>query len=45
MFMIGWDGCYYNSNGLNVISNPNNFSDSANGTLVGTPSFWLWPAP
>ena len=32
------DGCYYNSNGLNVISNPNNFSDSANGTLVGTPS-------
>ena len=25
-------------NGLNVISNPNNFSDSANGTLVGTPS-------
>ena len=32
------DGCYYNSNGLNVISNPNNFSDSSNGTLVGTPS-------
>ena len=32
------DGCYYNSNGLNVISNPNNFSDSANGTLVGMPS-------
>ena len=32
------DGCYYNNNGLNVISNPNNFSDSANGTLVGTPS-------
>lgn len=32
------DGCYYNSNGLNVISNPNNFSDSANGTLVGKPS-------
>lgn len=31
------DGCYYNGNGLNVISNPNNFSDSANGTLVGTP--------
>lgn len=29
------DGCYYNSNGLNVITNPNNFSDSANGTLVG----------
>lgn len=32
------DGCYYNNNGLNVISNPNNFSDNANGTLVGTPS-------
>ena len=32
------DGCYYNSNGLNVITNPNNFSDSANGTLVGKPS-------
>lgn len=32
------DGCYYNSNGLNVISNPNNFSDSTNGTLVGKPS-------
>ena len=33
------DGCYYNSNGLNIIMNPNNFSDSANGTLVGKPSF------
>ena len=32
------DGCYYNSNGLNIIMNPNNFSDSANGTLVGKPS-------
>ena len=32
------DGCYYNSNGLNVILNPNQFSDSANGTLVGKPS-------
>jgi hypothetical protein len=32
------DGCYYNSNGLNVITNPNNFSDNANGTPVGTPS-------
>ena len=32
------DGCYYNNNGLNVISNPNNFSDSSNGTLVGKPS-------
>ena len=32
------DGCYYNSNGLNVIKNPNQFSDSANGVLVGKPS-------
>ena len=32
------DGCYYNSNGLNVIKNPNQFSDSANGVLVGNPT-------
>lgn len=32
------DGCYYTNNGLNVINNPNNFSDSANGTLVGKPT-------
>ena len=32
------DGCYYNSNGLNIILNPNNFSDSSGGTAVGTPS-------
>ena len=32
------DGCYYNRNGLNIIMNPNNFSDSAKGTLVGKPS-------
>ena len=32
------DGCYYNNNGLNVISNPNDFSDSANGTSVGIPT-------
>ncbi len=32
------DGCYYNSNGLNVIKNPNQFRDSANGTLVGLPT-------
>ena len=31
------DGCYYNSNGLNIILNPANFSDSANGTLIGKP--------
>lgn len=32
------DGCYYNSNGLNVILNPANFSDSSGGKAVGTPS-------
>lgn len=32
------DGCYYNNNGLNLILNPNNFSDSSGGTSVGTPS-------
>jgi len=32
------DGCYYNSNGLNIILDPSNFSDSANGTLLGKPS-------
>ena len=31
------DGCYYNGNGLNVIKNPAQFSDSANGVLVGKP--------
>lgn len=30
------DGCYYNSNGLNVILNPSKFSDNANGTLIGS---------
>lgn len=30
------DGCYYNSDGLNIILNPANFSDSANGTLIGS---------
>ena len=32
------DGCYYNSNGLNIILNPANFSDTSNGIAVGTPS-------
>ena len=32
------DGCYYNSKGLNVIQDPNQYSDSANGTLVGMPT-------
>lgn len=37
------DGCYYNSNGLNIIKNPSSFSDSSGGTSVGTPSNG-WPA-
>ena len=32
------DGCYYNNNGLNIILNPSNFSDSTGGTAIGTPS-------
>ena len=32
------DGCYYNSNGLNIILNPSNFSDTSGGTAVGVPS-------
>lgn len=37
--VLDWmDGCYYNSNGLNVIKNPAQFSDSANGVLVGKPT-------
>lgn len=32
------DGCYYNNNGLNVITNPDQFSDGESGTLVGKPS-------
>jgi hypothetical protein len=32
------DGCYYDSNGLNIILNPANFSGSSGGTAVGTPS-------
>lgn len=36
---LDWmDGCYYNSNGLNLILDPSDFSDSSNGTSVGTPS-------
>lgn len=37
------DGCYNASNGLNIILNPNNFSDSSGGTTIGTPSNG-WPA-
>lgn len=38
------DGCYYNNNGLNVIKNPNQFSDSANGVLVGKPAGSGYPS-
>lgn len=31
------DGCYYSSNGMSVILNPNNFSDTENGTIIGMP--------
>lgn len=37
------DGCYNASNGLNIILNPNNFSDSSGGTTVGTPTNG-WPS-
>ena len=30
------DGCYYDSNGLNIILNPSSFSDSGGGTLAGS---------
>lgn len=37
--VLDWcDGCYYNSNGLNIILNPSKFSDSSGGTAVGVPS-------
>lgn len=42
--VLDWcDGCYYNSNGLNIILNPSEFSDSSNGTAVGVPSHG-WPS-
>ena len=33
------DGCYCSSSGMCVIKNPANFSDTANGTVIGTPTF------
>lgn len=37
--VMDWcDGCYNNSNGLNIILNPSKFSDSSGGKAVGTPS-------
>lgn len=42
--VLDWcDGCYYNSNSLNIILNPSEFSDSSNGTAVGVPSNG-WPS-
>lgn len=32
------DGCYCSSSGMSVILNPNNFSDTENGIVIGTPS-------
>ena len=37
------DGCYNNGNGLNIILNPNNFSDTSGGVSVGTPTSG-WPS-
>lgn len=31
------DGCYCDSKGLNIILNPNKFSDNANGVSIGAP--------
>ena len=42
--VLDWcDGCYNNGNGLNIILNPSEFSDSSNGTAVGVPSDG-WPS-
>ncbi len=32
------DGCYNDSNGINIIINPENFSDDSSGTSIGTPT-------
>lgn len=37
------DGCYYNSNGLNIINTPSSFSDNSGGTAMGVPSSG-WPS-
>lgn len=42
--VLDWcDGCYNNGNGLNIILNPSEFSDSSGGTAVGVPSNG-WPS-
>lgn len=36
--VLDWgDGCYYDSNGLNIITKPSSFSDDRGGTAVGVP--------
>lgn len=37
------DGCYCNSNGLNIINTPSSFSGNSGGTAVGVPSSG-WPS-
>lgn len=32
------DGCYFSNEGLNIILNPSNFSNTSNGVLVGPPA-------
>lgn len=42
--VLDWeDGCYYNSSGLNIITNPSRFSDGSGGTAVGIPLSG-WPS-
>ena len=38
------DGCYCSADGMSVILNPNNFSDTENGTVIGTPVANNWIA-
>lgn len=38
-YAFDWvDGCYFNSTGLNIITNPGDFNDSNGGTVVGAPA-------
>lgn len=43
--VLDWmDGCYYTADGLNVIKNPKQHSDNANGVLVGKPAGSGYPS-
>ena len=43
--VLDWmDGCYYSADGMSVILNPNNFSDTENGTVIGAPVANNWIA-